>query len=79
MVSKPVPTKQTDKQKLHALEAELAFQRAEVAAAAEILRIINNASDDAQPVFDAILKHAATLCGTPMASLNIIQDDRKQA
>ncbi len=55
--------------RLSELEAELADQRAQAAASAEILQLINGARDDLQPVFDTILHHAATLCGAPMAGL----------
>lgn len=72
-------TGQTIEQRLRALELELKGQRAQAAAAAQILQAINNAKDDIHPVFDAILEHAATLCGAPMASLNIIQNNRKHA
>ena len=79
MVSDIPQTGRALEQRLRALEAELAGQRAQAAAAAEILQAINNAKDDIQPVFDAILEHAATLCQAPMASLNIIQEGRKHA
>ena len=79
MGSETTQTDQKSDQKLRALEAELADQRAQAAALADILRAIHAARDDAQPVFDSILKHAATLCGAPMASLNIIREDRKTA
>jgi GAF domain-containing protein/CheY-like chemotaxis protein len=67
------------KQKFQALEIELASQRAQATAAAKILRAITSINDDIQPVFDIILEHAATLCGAPMASLNIIQEGGKHA
>ncbi|WP_170311762.1 GAF domain-containing protein [Sulfitobacter sabulilitoris] len=73
---------QTDKalhDRIRALEADLADQRAQAKAAADILQAINTTQDDISRVFDAILGHAATLCGAPMASLNIVQDDRKHA
>ncbi len=79
MVSDIPSTDNNIKQKLQALEIELASQRAQATAAAEILHAINSTHDDIQPVFDIILKHAATLCGAPMASLNIIQEDQKHA
>ncbi|MEH6647937.1 GAF domain-containing protein [Sulfitobacter sp.] len=79
MVSDIPSTDKATKQKLQALEAELVEQRAQATASAEILRAINGIKDDIQPVFDIILEHAATLCGAPMASLNIIQNDRKTA
>jgi GAF domain-containing protein/CheY-like chemotaxis protein len=64
-------------QRIRELEAELAGQRAQAAAAAEILQTINRTKNDVQPVFDAILERAATLCGAPMASLNVVDEDRK--
>ena len=62
-------------QRVRALQAELARERAQAAAAEDILRATKHARDDIQPVFMAILKHAATLCGAPVAGLSIIQDD----
>lgn len=72
-------TGQTLEQRFSKLETELADQRAQAAAAADILQAISNVDDNIQPVFDTILEHAATLCGAPMASLNIIKEDRKHA
>src|SRR5262245_24154101 len=46
-----------------ALRAELAEARDQQAATAEILGIISGSPTDAQPVFDAIARHALTLCG----------------
>ena len=43
-------------QRIRALEAELTSERAQAAAAAEILQAINKAKDDVQPVFDAIVE-----------------------
>ena len=48
------------------------------AASREILDIIDRSQDDGAPVFDAVLRQAATLCGSPMASLNIVDEDRKK-
>ncbi|MFT4730140.1 MAG: GAF domain-containing protein, partial [Granulosicoccus sp.] len=70
---------QTLEQRHLALEAELTSQRTQAEAVAKILQLINKTKDDSQPVFDAILEYAATLCGAPMASLNVIQDNRKHA
>ncbi|WP_223424602.1 GAF domain-containing protein [Tateyamaria pelophila] len=46
-------------------------------ASAEVLELISKSRDDEAPVFDMILNRAATLCGSPMASLNIVDPDRK--
>ncbi|MGB3277990.1 MAG: GAF domain-containing protein [Pseudorhodobacter sp.] len=43
-------------------------------ATAEVLEVIGNSIEDAQPVFDAILSRAARICGAPMASLNLLND-----
>ncbi len=48
-------------------------------ASREILDMISRTLDDEAPVFEVVLRRAATLCGSPMASLNIIADDRKTA
>ena len=48
-------------------------------ASSEILEIISQSREDEAPVFDAILRRAALLCGAPMASLNVVADDRKTA
>lgn len=45
-------------------------------ATSEVLTVISQSRDDDQPVFDAILSRAAHLCKAPMASLNIVNDDR---
>ena len=49
------------------------------AAAREILDVISQNQDDVQPVFEAVLRRAATLSGAPMSSINIVDEDRKQA
>ena len=48
-------------------------------ASADILRVISESQADLAPVFDAILDRAAQLCDAPMASLNIVNDDRTHA
>ncbi|MEL6452645.1 MAG: GAF domain-containing protein [Pseudomonadota bacterium] len=48
-------------------------------ASADILRVISETQSDLNPVFDAILSRAATLCDAPMASLNIVNPDRTYA
>ena len=45
------------------------------AATREILEVISTSRDDAQPVFDAILKNAARLCDAPMADLDLVDED----
>ncbi|WP_386260359.1 GAF domain-containing protein [Sulfitobacter aestuariivivens] len=48
-------------------------------ATADILRVVSETQSDLGPVFDAILSRAADLCEAPMASLNIVNEDRTQA
>ncbi|MEL6883463.1 MAG: GAF domain-containing protein, partial [Pseudomonadota bacterium] len=48
-------------------------------ASADILRVISETQSDLNPVFDAILSRAATLCDAPMASLNIVNPERTHA
>lgn len=63
-------------QRIRALEAELTSERAQAAAAAEILQAINKAKDDVQPVFDAIVEKAATVCHADQAALVLVNDAR---
>ncbi len=49
------------------------------AATREILEVISQSRDDEAPVFDAVLRKAAQLCGAPLAGLNIISEDRSHA
>ena len=56
-------------QKVRALEMALEEQRAQAAAAAEILQAISNVRDNAQPVFDLLLRKAAALCSADAAAL----------
>ncbi|WP_432816647.1 GAF domain-containing protein [Sulfitobacter sp. JB4-11] len=48
-------------------------------ASADILRVISETQSDLAPVFDAILSRAAELCDAPMASLNIVNEERTYA
>ena len=58
-------------------ETKEALQRQ--TASADILRVISGAQTDVTPVFDAILSRAADICNAPMVSLNLLDDDRKNA
>lgn len=40
----------------------------------DILRVISESRDDAQPIFDAILKNACDLCEAPMAWITLLDD-----
>ncbi len=62
--------------KVRALEAELADQRAQASATADILRAISTAKDDAQPVFDVIVQKAATVCSADQSALQLVNDAR---
>ena len=64
---------------ISSLQKALADERARNAATSEILALISGSRDDAAPVFDAILRKAAQLCGAPLAGLNIISEDRGHA
>ncbi|WP_299690041.1 GAF domain-containing protein [uncultured Tateyamaria sp.] len=48
-------------------------------ASAEILRVISETQSDLEPVFDTILSRAAELCDAPMASLNLVNEERTHA
>ena len=48
-------------------------------ATAEVLEVISNSVEDAEPAFEAILARAATICEAPMVSLNLASKDRKTA
>jgi GAF domain-containing protein len=58
---------------------ELQVRLAREAATREILEVISQSRDDETPVFDAVLRKAAELCGAPLAGLNIISEDRSHA
>ncbi|KUJ73131.1 GAF domain-containing protein [Ruegeria profundi] len=45
-------------------------------ASAEILRVVSEAQDDLTPVFEAILRRAADLCDAPMASMNLVEEQK---
>ncbi|MEX0282804.1 MAG: GAF domain-containing protein [Arenibacterium sp.] len=48
-------------------------------ASADILRVISETQTDIQPVFDAILGHAAEICAAPMVSMNLANEARTHA
>ncbi|WP_223428363.1 GAF domain-containing protein [Tateyamaria pelophila] len=76
MVSDIPQTGQGPEDRVRALEVELAGQRAQAAAAAEILQVINTAKNDTQPVFDAIVEKAATVCHADQAALVLVDGTR---
>ena len=55
--------------------AELAQLRAQRAAIADVLAAIGRATDDAQPVFDAIISHAGQLCDADRGTIALREDD----
>lgn len=57
-------------------DSELATVRDRLSATQEILQIINQNRDDQQPVFEAILKNAAQLYSSPIATLMSLNDIR---
>ncbi len=48
-------------------------------ATSEVLEVISNSVEDAEPAFQAILARAAAICEAPMVSLNMLAEDRKTA
>lgn len=61
------------------MSEELARARAREAATREILEVISHSRDDDRPVFDAVLRNSAVLCGASTASLDIMSEDRSHA
>lgn len=66
-------------QQVRALEAQLASQQAQAAATGEILHAISMAKDDTQPVFDAIVEKAATVCRADQAALILLNEARSHS
>ena len=60
--------------KARTAEVEEALKRQ--TATSEVLEVISNSVEDADPAFQAILARAADLCNAPMASLSLVDADR---
>ena len=52
--------------------------QAQLAAMMEISLLVVDSRQDEVPVFDAILKHGAALCGAPSAGLHLISENNKE-
>src|SRR5262245_46084356 len=57
-------------------QGELEQARAELAATAEILRVISSSPNDLQPVFEAILGNALRLCSAHMGQLYLYEGEK---
>ncbi len=58
-------------------EVEAALERQ--TATSEVLEVISNSVEDAEPAFQAILSRAAAICGAPLVSLNLASNNGKSA
>jgi GAF domain-containing protein len=57
------------------LFTELEARNRELTATSQILQVISTSPTDVQPVFDAIARNAAQVCGATLAAVHLLRDE----